>query len=215
MSNQLNMQKDLLMEQLQEQIFALRSSCQSFDNGQLWEAKRLALTTRILVHDTARSTSLLKHLEVKDRMYFLSTTHPDLPENKAPFTGLVGLRINVTEENQEITYFPHLDENERVWITFDKWWNQIIIDNRKNKPFSRKELVTKMANQDGGAHVDPKMNKEYWELTREKPGWEAIKNGKSGPMTGVELFSMRQVAHEMLRSLKDKFPSLYGKVDVI
>lgn len=35
---------------------------------------------------------------------------------------------------------------------FNDWWNEIIFDDKKNK-FTRRDIVTYVANQDGGAHA--------------------------------------------------------------
>lgn len=47
-----------------------RRSSESFDNGDYVEGKRLALTLRILVHDTRSSTSLLQSLGIKDKLRY-------------------------------------------------------------------------------------------------------------------------------------------------
>jgi peptide subunit release factor RF-3 len=46
-----------LIRQLRDQVAFLRASGASFDAGMESEAKRLATTIRVLIHDTARSQS--------------------------------------------------------------------------------------------------------------------------------------------------------------
>ena len=64
-----------------------------------------------------------------------------------------------------------------------------------------------LANQDGGAHVDPKLDVAYAHIARTPGlGWTVANIGPGGtttePFTGrAELASMRQIAHEVLRTL--------------
>ena len=54
-----------LRRQLDEQQRFIKNSAQSFDDGFEGEAKRLALTIRVLVHDTSQSHSLLSQVDKK------------------------------------------------------------------------------------------------------------------------------------------------------
>ena len=56
--------QEALQDHLTEQIGFLLRSAESYDNGFTDEAKRLAVTIRVLVHDTGKSTSLLKQLKL-------------------------------------------------------------------------------------------------------------------------------------------------------
>jgi hypothetical protein len=51
--------RSVLLANLAESIDFLNLSASSFDNGYEAEAKRLAVTLRVLLHDTAQSHSLL------------------------------------------------------------------------------------------------------------------------------------------------------------
>lgn len=202
--------KEELFNHLREQIQFLRSSCNSFDSGFTGEAKRLAVTIRLLVHDKSRSISLLSQLKSKD-IYYFSTAVPYDPKNLLPHMGLIGIKGEVGPEKTKATYFPFLDEGDNNhWVTFNTWWNnEIILDDRKKK-FSRKDLVLTVANKDGGAHVDPDLDEAYRNLSRSNTlGWEFFFGGKKEPMTEPELYSVRQIAHEMLRTLRNKFPDLF------
>ncbi len=58
---------------LQEQIKFLETSCIEFDKGNHSEAKRIALYIRIIVHDTSKSNSLMKLLNIKDEKFIDSS----------------------------------------------------------------------------------------------------------------------------------------------
>jgi hypothetical protein len=51
-----------ISKNLERQLGFLRRSCESYDAGYTDESVRIATTTRVLVHDTKRCISLLKHL---------------------------------------------------------------------------------------------------------------------------------------------------------
>lgn len=51
-----------LMNHLYEQMAFLKRSAEHYDAGEFSEAKRLAATLRVLLHDTDRSVSLLSQL---------------------------------------------------------------------------------------------------------------------------------------------------------
>ena len=50
-------------------------------------------------------------------------------------------------------------------LAFDRWWTQTVI-NAMGRKFTRRDLVLTTANQDGGAHLDPGVDKDYYDLTR-------------------------------------------------
>ena len=70
---QYHQSSDDLWENLNLQARYLKESSSSFDGGFEGEAQRLAVTVRVLVHDTSASHSLLKLLEIKDNIQFHDT----------------------------------------------------------------------------------------------------------------------------------------------
>ena len=54
-----------LKERLKQNVGFIRRSCELYDQGHKEEAIRIATALRVLLHDTRRSVSLLKHLKVK------------------------------------------------------------------------------------------------------------------------------------------------------
>jgi hypothetical protein len=68
--------------------------------------------------------------------------------------------------------------------------------------------VLAMANTDGGAHVDPSVDRTYARLSRQNSiGW--MFHGPSGPtpIQGVEFASVRQIAWEVDETLKLRRPA--------
>lgn len=56
-----------------EQLENLDASCDGFDAGRRAEAKRLAVSVRVICHQTPNSTSLLRHLGVDDMIKMIDS----------------------------------------------------------------------------------------------------------------------------------------------
>jgi hypothetical protein len=67
-----------------------------------------------------------------------------------------------------------------------------------------------MHNQDGGAHVDPKLVDNYAALSRSNSfGWKLGLDGKGQDSMGIEFASVRQIRYEILRSLEYEYPEYF------
>jgi hypothetical protein len=84
-------------------------------------------------------------------------------------------------------------------VKFESWWTDVIYDDEKAK-WSRKKFVLTLANVEGGAHVDPKLNAAYERLvTANGLGWTAQTASGPQPFTGSPVAaSVRQITHELL-----------------
>lgn len=196
----INQTREELLHHLEEQLGFLRLSAESFDEGYLGEAKRMALVIRILVHDTGRSTSLLNQLEMKD-IDFLNTASKYNPNNLIAQTLLLSIRISSDSGSQ---FIANLDnEEKKEWIKFDDWWETIVLSDKYGQTLTRKELILSVADQDGGAHIDPKINEKYGNITRLNTldVYQNKDGEKQGPLKKSHLISVRQIAHEVLITL--------------
>lgn len=196
--------REELISHLKENLGFLKASAVAFDNGSLGEAKRLAVSIRVLLHDTKQSKSLFRLLKLKEGFDFLDTAHDYNPANLLSHHGLVGLRVS----NEGSTYVAFLGDRPNTEsfqnLPFNQWWNKIVISDSKKNQFTRSGLILALANKDGGAHVDPDLDESYMHLTRHNSvGWISSSNGKSIPMDNVELFSVRQIAYELIYSLEE------------
>ena len=203
--------EDELNSHLREQIDFLRRSSQAYDEGFASEAKRLATVIRVLLHDTRNSTSLLTLLRKKDILFHDTSLGYD-PRNKVSTMGLIMIRVGP----DGASYVPPLDDGppirySKAKIAFEEWWNKIVFVDTRGNELTRKDLVLAVSNKDGGAHVDPQLNSAYAALTRfNSLGWKLIQNGiEKDFATKPELASIRQMSHEVLKSLKDEFPEYF------
>ncbi len=192
--------KEELDNHLKEQLNFLQSSCDSYDQGNHAEGKRIASTLRTLLHDTNNSTSLTKHLQIKHQP-FLSTCSQfsEDPRIKISKKGLISVFIGDGGED----FFVPLDKApEKKELAFDTWWNECILIDQNGNRFSRKDIVLNIANNDGGSHVDEELRPEYADLSRNNSlGNMTHKYSKWIALKTPELASVRQIGHEVLKTL--------------
>lgn len=205
--------KTELQEHLKDQIAFLVASAQSYDKGFLGEAKRLAVNIRILVHDTAASTSLLQQLDLK-HIDFYDTSHDYNPrEHFLSFHGLTLMEIGPSGGQ----FVPRcalslgsVGEPFKL-LPFEQWWKKVVIVDMRRNQFTRRQLVLTLADREGGAHVDPKLDPAYAALTRKHSMAVYYKyNDEEGEISGIEHASVRQIAHEVIISLKKTCPEIIG-----
>lgn len=219
-----------LEQHLAEQVSFLRVSAQAFDAGMEAEAKRLATSIRVLVHDTRTSQSLIGQLGLKESMRFTDTTirREVLPPGMTSWsTGTIVLHSGITITQMQLgpdggtKFAAPLDniapEREGPPVEFAQWWKPVILTDMQGNEFSRKSFVLALANEDGGAHVDPKLATGYAALVKANslgrmgagPGQEMR------PLLNIALATVRQIAHELLRTLERELPSAVNGVAVV
>jgi len=78
---------------------------------------------------------------------------------------------------------------------------------------SRRDLILAVANTDGGTHVDPVLDDKYANLSRRNSlAWRSSGPRGDAPLEGPEKAAVRQIAHEVLKSLNPTMPSMKPKV---
>lgn len=197
----------------------LRNSARLFDEGCLAEAKRLAVVVRVLVHETSNSHALLAQLNLQRKMKFVDTSAHgidfELPKIAAnalliePIFRLSLLRILINKD-MAASYVPHLDQcldrRRSLLRNFDDWWKGTVIQFDDVK-WSRSEVVSLLANKFGGAHVAPKVNSRAYDFIQKGSfslGLAVNSDDPPPPLASAELYTMRQIAHEVIRSLERK-----------
>jgi len=204
-----NVPREVLMGHLEEQLEFIKNSCSSYDSGFEGEIKRLAVTVRVLVHDTKSSTSLLSLLGMKG-VDFVDTAFPFVEENQLSHSSLV--QIHHTKRGTVPK--AHLDGGiPNRSIKFDAWWNGIVFVDGARNEFSRKDIVLTLANQEGGAHVDSRIDLHYQNLRKHNSlGWvDVFSDGKQVPGADQVPATMRQIGHEILKTLIPDFAAEHPK----
>ena len=177
-----------------EQFGLLKKSCDEYDAGDERDIRRIALSLRILLHDTRRSKSLLELLGRKDYLFFdsardISPTHliSDFARVVMPMTG----------PNARHIVLPCETPTHMVWmVPFEAWWNKVVVRVPSLFNLTRADLVLTMADQDGGAHVEANVEERYYDSPRDGFGawqfknWSAETDGT--PVLGAAEGSVRQ-----------------------
>jgi histone H3/H4 len=193
---------------LQDAVNALRLSSEAYDRGFVGEAKRLATTIRVLVHDTDRSKSLLQQMNLKNSIRYYASPNPHDAGNILTECYLVAMKITSGPAGMSLSYLPMLDTFPSVlpWseLAFDDWWKQVIARDNQRKVISRRDLVLAVANKDGGAHIDPNLDALYANLSRNNSlGWKIVTGGvQADPADGPQFACVRQIAHELEKSIQ-------------
>lgn len=161
----------------------------------------MAVSVRVLLHDTANSRSLFDQMGLKG-VDFYNTSFPWSSTNLLAHHGL----LTISAGAQGASYLAMLDDIPPPfirWTPFVDWWNEIIFDDRKGSQLKRRDIVLGLANKEGGAHVDPKLNLAYETITRKSQFWMFKSEKGAKPLEGkMERVAMRQIAHEVLRTIE-------------
>jgi hypothetical protein len=209
-----------LRDALTDQVAMLQLSVANFDGGAVVAGKQLATVLRTLLYAPTvtrkgnRTSPLLHQLGLVSHR-FLDTAcsidpsqlavlqGPGPRSSHVPYCGLV--EVEVTDKGA--AYFAPLDDREPgQWPSnpFPTWWTKAILRDMDGGTASRLDLVSHVASTDGGAHVDADLDRHYarWRAGVSL-GW-AIQRGGGPvePLREIELHCMRQIAHEVLRTLR-------------
>lgn len=156
---------------LVEQLAFLDASARAYDDGIESEAKRLATTIRVLVHDgRPPARSLLSHLGVRDRLPWTDTAAGIVREAVLALgSGLCITQMDTaTGRSRFAAPLGNLPpERFHPGAAFVDWWHDAVLTDADGTQFSRRALVLGVANKDGGAHVDAKLPADYTALTRD------------------------------------------------
>lgn len=206
MSKQLSKQE--LVQHLKEQIKFMQSSCKLYDMGSEFEAKRMALTLRILLYDSGNGSSLLGLLHLKKKIQFISTAQVYQSNNLLAQQCLVQMNIGA----QGGKFLPLFDNSKARLLSCKDWLQEIVMSDSKKNVYRRIQLIKLLANKDGGAHADEKICDELAPLKDPYvSAWRVVDSVSiEHPMSNDVVYcSMRQMAYEVLQSLyKEKYTFL-------
>ncbi|TQJ60466.1 hypothetical protein FBY30_2734 [Arthrobacter sp. SLBN-83] len=224
--------KASLAEAFREQMDFLETSAELYDQGKTSEAKRMAVVLRVLFRHYGNSHALLAQMGFLDDLKLLDTADLDSTVLRA---GAMNIRLEVeTADGERLfaktrqdglvevvnqmgrpTFVPPLAarRGSSRMLRFDPWWTGAVMDFPNNERFSRWNLVNMMANQDGGAHVDPKgIGSAYAAFRRTGHGsvWSNSGDVAALSLPDAQYFegdpsaaSMRQIAYEVVTSLSE------------
>src|SRR5258708_25334323 len=154
-------------EYLRMQLSFIVNSAAAFDRGETDEAIRMAVSIRVLLHDTGRSTSLLTQLEAKNIL--LTSTCEPIPDGAIFGSGsMVFTSITMTPNGPVAAMKASLGDGPPInyHLKAEDWWNQtvFVLPHGEDRRVSRRDIVLVAANKDGGAHVDTELTPQYESL---------------------------------------------------
>ena len=202
--------KQYLRERFEEQRLFLSKSIKEFVSGDLAEAVRIAITIRVLVHETGSSKSLLGQLtpnyldlKILDRAPVREETQ-ELPHGTQSVV-VMSVPISVKMKAEGVFLNPDLDVEAYQASILGKWWGRHSLILPGLGGFSRKEIVRGLADKEGGAHVDTDINPKYQQLLDSKSlqlGW----NQEAVSPLNLSRFMAGQAGVELLDCLDKNFP---------
>lgn len=170
-----------LKQLLNEHLDVLIALCEQYDLKKRHFSAEIALNLRVLFHhhQNGRIPSIsLLHQAGLEKTNLLDTTKTILHNSRslpvetyhvAPAAGLALLCVRESNGAMFIECEPSISAISSmnfIGSQYSSWWNSEILTSANGSKFSRKRIVTQMANQDRGAHVAPGIEKAYFELTR-------------------------------------------------
>lgn len=185
------------VEQLRTHLRFITTSCEEYDLGHKQEALRIAVSLRVLFHDTRNSRSILKHLNMKESINLMSTIGTG--KNHQDFESITMISIPLMLSMDGVK--PSLeDHGKSINLKVEDWWNEIIM--KQGIPLSRKDVALAAANQDGGAHVDSNPDAKTRDL---KEGIGTFTKTVNGVEVTEDLVDhhfplLRQLGYEVLNS---------------
>lgn len=217
-----------LMQHLYEQMRFLRRSAEHYDRGDFSEAKRLAATLRLLLHETKNSKSLLMQLGLKNKLRFVDTagaierdTYEALPGGR--FRARIGIAVPLAPiawgSWKGVRFIARLDDHRTSFtsLPFYTWWTSPVVALPPKFHLSRQNLILGVANQDGGAHVDASLREQFAGIARQrfilgsrkKPLFIAtIQDPDIKGPPNPSLPMVRQIAYEVIKTLEGRIEDL-------
>jgi hypothetical protein len=203
-----------LRAHLRRQLGFLRTSSRLYDDGALDEAVRLGVCVRILMHETRSSHSLLSQLGLRESMDYIDGCRryrDELEVGEQVHDAALAATTHVVDQR----WVPIFGSRGVRVSPLARWWDGPI-ELVNGELISRADLVTTMANQDGGTHVDPAIDANYLDLSQDNRGnfyVETIRLSETHateigpeswlmPTGSITAAAMRQIAWEVERSLE-------------
>lgn len=208
---------------LAEQLDLLQFDCAAFDAGRLHFSPQIAIKLRVFLYDKPNpnsrtpSVSLLSQLGLTNKEFFNSEycfTNGNQKQCVSPSRGMV-FSVATIEGGKPVSRWKAnlLVQNQPNYTSplkpFAQWWEMLVIPGEKmGTGFSRRAIVTAVANHDNGGHIAPKIEARYFALTRmdqtnyfqsyQEDNKEPIVFSNEGSGRDLARAVVRQIAHEVL-----------------
>ena len=181
-------------------IRRIRNLCAGFDSKDLIDPGSMALQLRLLFIDSSSRTggrSVMNLIGVTNAQRILSTVPQRISERTISSMGFLGLRLSEGEANW---YAPVGDiKGAQNLLTTEEWLGESIFKTG-SITFTRLKLIKVIAYKEGGAHLDPNIDPEYYEIARANDaGWTfSLGDGQEIALGDPFPAMLRQLCYEVL-----------------
>ena len=188
------------LEQYELIIERIKDLCADFDSGRRADIGSMALQLRLLFIDSSARTggrSVMNLLGVTNAQRILSTVPQVISDKTISSMGFLGLRTSADGSE----WFATLADTPGAGnlLTTERWLSENIFKTG-SITFTRLKLIRVIADKEGGAHLDPEIDPEYYEIARVNgSGWNFLgADGKEVPLGNPFPAMMRQLCFEVL-----------------
>lgn len=195
-------------EKLAEQHGFLKRSVAAFNDGHSSEAVRIATTLRVLVHETAKSTPLLKLLSTGYLDVAILDRRPLANLDKTILYIGVGVRMDLSKGTIHPTVDLKDPNNPMIRVPLAEWWNRvklIFLDGSQKIVFTRKDLILTLADKEGGTHVDATLPAKFEKYVLESP-LRFVINDVAMDTVNLARYGAVEAAVQMMDCLETNFP---------
>src|SRR6266576_332435 len=145
---------------LRAQYARLKDALDGFYSGKEVQALNVAITLRVLVHETSNGKSLLSRLDTN--YWDLTIQHRPL-NPKAVFDLSVSLQIGGDGTKRIVR--SNFGSPSYQLVPLRQWWNDDYQPLGRTR-LSKRAIVLNVADKDGGAHVDSKVPDSHATLSQ-------------------------------------------------
>lgn len=210
MNNKVPLSFGEIKKKVQAHLGHLLKSAREYDQGDLSESVRMAVSLRSLLHiNTKNGRAGIANLD-GERWHFLDTSYDIIPGNLVNHLGLVCMRFG-GGGGPDSVYQPHLDAGSTSRrYPFPEWWDKnIVLSDLSGRQFTRAWIVKSVADQEG-AHIDIRHEEAYHHLNSGIATPIVFSSGEAHiPIPGLLRACTRQIAHEALRTFRKCAPDIF------
>lgn len=195
-----------------------------YDQGKFTAINHASATLRTIFYNSNNSHSLIDQINGRDHLKMLSLSNPTKQDiiNIGPIytARFKGSLLAPTDYYSTFLFYPGSEIKPKK-IIFSDWWHKPMIKFGQGSEYciSRGDIITIMANQDGGVHFDPDINATYQSLKNGESLFavkadtlasyivtgNSILDGSWTNFTDIQVSLLRQIVHEAIISLVDAY----------
>lgn len=194
---------------LEDQRHLLRAAITAMAAGDLTQALHVATSIRVLVHETASSKPLLRHihpnyleLPILDRII---EPPRDLGSGVREVTFYCPVSAQISAPDGKVALITGLESPDYHPSILGPWWNNACMVLPGIGPFRRRDLILGLANKEGGAHVDADISERYKRVLESKFVYAKINDTNVGALNISRLVAGK-AGVELLDCLDKNFP---------